>query len=208
VVTPICHMCRRPEYSDGECPVAKNCAEHPQLNLGCGISPFAEFVNFDARICHGIQGWDKHLQTDVVGLIQDITKIFPHDYFEVTQSAHVIEHFEREGSIQFLKDQYVLLKRGGKIVVEGPCMLGAIRWFQEGPEGYGRGDVNWLLNWIYPWKHAYEEEWNEFMRHRSGWTGPVLADVLSGLGFNPVFVGEGRLHGCGWRDFRVEAIKL
>jgi len=96
------------------------CQKDPKLNLGCGISPKEDYINFDAEIYAGVQSWDKHLQTDVVGMIEDITTIFPHNHFAEIISAHVIEHFFFEDAIKFLKDQMLLLRPGGKLIVEGP----------------------------------------------------------------------------------------
>jgi len=205
VVTPVCEVCRRAEYSGGECPIVKKCQTTPKLNLGCGIAPKEEHINLDAKVYCGIQEWDRHLQTDVVMMIENIVELLPHDYFAEIMSSHVIEHFFLEDARDFLRWQFQLLRTGGKIIVEGPCVLGCFRWYQEGREG--KDNIDWLIEAFYPYRNRVNPEYGELMQHKSGWTGPVCAKEVAAIGFKVVHVGEGQLHGCGWRDFRVEGIK-
>ena len=205
-LTPICHMCRRPEYSGGNCPISSQCKRTPKLNLGCGISPKERYVNLDAFQYSGIQGWDKHLQTDVIESIENILEVFPHGYFSEIMSSHVLEHFYFEDALVFLKNQRVLLREGGKIVVEAPCVLGCYRWYLEDRAGPKEPNgIRFLIESLYPYQNRLE--YSELMAHKSGWTGPVCAEELTKIGFDIVHVGEGITHGTAWHDFRVEGIK-
>jgi len=206
VTTPVCGICRRAEYSGGKCPVANECKREPCLNLGCGIAPKSEYINLDAKVYRGIQGWDKHLQTDIVMMIEDVVEKLPNGYFAEVLSAHVIEHFFYEDALEFLKWQHTLLRSSGRIIVEGPCILGVYRWYQEGREG--KGNIAWLIEALYPYRNRVAPEYGPLMQHKSGWTGAVLAGELKKVGFKVVHIGEGRLHGHAWRDFRVEGVKL
>lgn len=205
-MTKICEICRRPSYSGGNCPISSRCKRSPKLNLGCGISPKEVYINLDAAIYKGIQGWDRHLQTDVVGLIQHATQLFPLNYFTEIMSAHVIEHFYFEDALVLLSDQMKLLRSGGKIVVEGPCVLGCYRWYAEDRAGMkDPNGIRFLIESLYPYYNRME--YGPLMQHKSGWTGPVLAEEMTKLGFEIVHVGEGQTHGTGWHDFRVEGKK-
>jgi len=195
----ICKICRRAEYSGGVCKIASACKKDPHLNLGSGLQPYERCINFDAQILSGIQGWDKHLQTDVVGMIEDIVEIFPHGYFAQVQSSHVIEHFLYEESLVFLQNQLLLIRPGGKMVVEGPCILGQYRKYQE------TGNLVELIEGLYPYRTRMQ--YGPLMAHKSGWTGPLVAEKLRELGLQVVHVGVGLAHGMGWMDFRVEAVK-
>jgi len=202
----LCRKCRRAEYSDGVCPIKTECLDNPKLNLGSGISPKEKYINFDAHIYSGIQGWDKHLQTDMTGMIEDIITIFPPDFFAETLSSHVIEHFFFEDALTFLKNQMVLLRPGGKIVVEGPCILGSYRWYREDKDGpKDTIGIRALIETLYP--YHIRLEFGPLMAHKSGWTGKVLAEEMIKLGFIIIHIGEGQLQGRGWHDFRVEGLK-
>jgi hypothetical protein len=207
MVTPICDLCRRPDYSGGSCSISAHCKRQPKLNLGCGISPKEQYINFDAFIYSGIQGWDKHLQTDIQGKIEDILEIFPHEYFQEIMSSHVIEHFYLEDAIVFLERQLKLLRPGGKIIVEGPCVLGIYRWYLEDRAGpKDPNGIRFLIESLYPYQNRLE--YSELMAHKSGWTGEVLSKEMEKLGFKIIHVGEGQTHGTAWHDFRVEGVKL
>lgn len=201
-----CEICRRKEYSNGICKIERNCMRHPKLNLGCGISPKENYINFDAYIYSGIQGWDNHLQTDIVGMIEDVTTIFPHNYFAEIMSSHVIEHFYFEDAVQFLKNQITLLRKGGKLIVEGPCVLGCYRWYQEDVAGPKETvGIRHLIESLYPYNNRLE--YGPLMAHKSGWTGRVLAEEMTKIGLRIIHVGDGQLHGTAWHDFRVEGVK-
>lgn len=201
----LCGMCRRPSYSArGICNIEAVCTKEPKLNLGCGISPKENYINFDAGLYKGIQGWDKHLETDIVGMIEDIETIFPKDYFSEIMSSHVIEHFFYEDSLKFLRSQSQILKVGGKLIVEGPCILGVYKWYEE-----GRMDLRGLIDQLYPYHNRlFYGELGHLHQHKSGWTGPLLAEEMAKMGYFVTHIGHGQLHGMGWHDFRVEGIRL
>jgi predicted SAM-dependent methyltransferase len=201
----LCKLCRRRRYSQGQCSISAECTQNPKLNLGSGIVPYEQYINFDAGVFRGIQKWDGHLQTDIVGKIEDLLEIFPHGYFAEIISAQVIEHFFFEDALEFLSNQLLLLRPGGKIVVEGPCILGVFRWYQEGR--FPRG-VRSLIDYLYPYHNRVAREHHgELQQHKSGWTGQVLSEEMEKLWIKVTHVGEGQTAGCAWRDFRVEGIK-
>jgi hypothetical protein len=205
--TPICHLCRRPGYSGGVCHIEIDCTKNPKLNVGSGAYPKEYYINFDPVICSGILEEEKHLQTDVIGVLQDITKMFPDNYFAEIMSVHVIEHLLLDEALQYIQNQWFLLRPGGRIVIEGPDILGCFKWYNE-----GKLTLRELIDMFYPhqsrdWGSSLPFEFNSMCRHRSGWTGKVLAEEMFKIGFRIIHVGAGTFHKCDDRDFRVVGVK-
>lgn len=164
------------------------------LNLGSGFLMWPEYLNFDLR-----QYQKGNIKTDVVGAIEQMP--FKECSFKVILCCHVIEHFYKTDAIQVLEDCYSLLKPGGMLVMEGPCMLGCYWYYVE-----IKKDVDRFVDFIYGGEDNRLKYGNEYA-HKSGWTGELMAEVMGPIGFEIVSVTIGQHHGMGRRDFRVEGIK-
>jgi hypothetical protein len=204
----LCKMCRRRQYSNGVCAIEERCAKAPRLNVGSGVYPKENYINFDAFVCKGKLPYEQHLQTDIIGVVQKISEYFPPAYFAEIMSVHVVEHLLLEQALQFFEDQYNLLRQNGTIVIEGPCILGVHRWYEE-----EKLTLRELIDMYYPhrtgtWGKDLPFDFGDYIYHRSGWTGPIVGEELEKIGFRLIHVGPGLYHQCSYRDFRVEAIKL
>ena len=167
-----------------------------KLNLGSGdMLLLNDWVNFDLR------PWKRHgIATDSFGLIEHITEIYDTETFDEILCAHVIEHFLLNDAVSLLKDILSLLTKGGKLILEGPDVLG-------GYELYAMKQKN-LSQWNEMiFSHGNAKKYGEEMRHVSCWSGETAKRVMEEVGYEIAYVGPGRTHGMGPRDFRVEGIK-
>lgn len=164
-----------------------------KLNLGSGDTPKKGYLNFDATIFRRPKSGTK---TDVVGRIEAMP--FKSESFEEVFSAHVIEHFPFKGSLELLQICYDLLKVDGLCIIEGPCLLGAYEVYVVRDN-----NIRKYIQMLYGTGPRAVKAYGELAQHKSGWTGPVLAEEMVKIGFTIKYVGHGRDHGMGKRDFRV-----
>ncbi len=85
------------------------------LNLGCGDKLYPGWVNVDAE-----RNWSGK-RPDVVA---DISKPlpFPDGYADEVHGYHVIEHFHRWEAEDIVRDWVRVLKPGGILALECPCL--------------------------------------------------------------------------------------
>jgi hypothetical protein len=101
-----------------------------------------------------------------------------------------------------LKSFYHILRPGGKLILEGPDVIGAYKLYVE-----KQNNIPLYIQHMFADDSAHITKWGAHWGHLSGWTGETAADACKEAGFNVVHVGIGLTHGMGNRDFRVEAIK-
>jgi len=166
-----------------------------KLNLGSGDMIKEGYINYDAMMWH--RGGR---QTDVIGRIEDITKVYAENTFSEILCAHVIEHFIAPEALKVLKDILWLLKPGGKAIIEGPDLLGMYDLYIT-----QQNNIHKLIEGIYPIVNVVK--YGPEMNHRSGWTRELMGETMAGIGFEVVHVGKGMTHGYDRRDFRVEGVK-
>ena len=170
--------------------------KYEQLNLGSGGLIWPEYLNFDLRYHNRGHGY---AQTDVIGDINNTP--FKDGSFKLILCCHVIEHFYKTDAIAVIGRCYSLLKPGGKLVMEAPCIFGCYSYYVE-----VKKDMSRFIDFIYGGEDSRLKYGNEYA-HRSGWTGGLMSDEMETVGFKIISVGPGQLHGMGKRDFRVEGIK-
>lgn len=188
----ICDICQREKYNS--CPI--DCRIHPKINIGSGEMLKKEYINYDQLI------WKRNnLETDIIGRVEDVCCLLPIGYFEEIICFHVIEHFRMFNAIKVLSDFYKLLKPEGKLIIEGPDILGSYVYLIEtkkNPKAY--------IDMVFG-KEVDRIKYGKGMVHRSGWTQEVAREALIKVGFKVTYTGIGMSHGMGLRDFRVEGIK-
>lgn len=170
-----------------------------KLNLGSGEMLRNGYINFDKNMTK--QG-DK--KTDVIGDILDIAKIYSPETFDEILCAHVIEHFELKVADKILKDCYSLLKKSGKLIMEGPDIIGIIQLYNEAHPIMDTPEK--VIQNIYG-SPTYIESGHEWL-HKWGFCQETMEIAMSKTGFKIVKVGIGTTHGMGRRDFRVVGVKL
>lgn len=80
-----------------------------QLNLGCGESKKAGYVNLD---------WQPAVRPDVVHDLNQLPYPFRDGAFDVIEAFHVIEHLDRPFAV--MKELHRLLKPGGVLRIKVP----------------------------------------------------------------------------------------
>lgn len=169
------------------------CLKNPLLNLGSGEMLKAEYINYD--MTEFSRGGHK---TDVLGRIETVTSVFPAGVFAGILCAHVIEHFRPPGGRKLVEDCFLLLRRGGLLILEGPDVLGMYRHYSD--------DISGLIRGLYG-NQPHVDKWGDEWSHRWGYTKETAAALMASCGFRVVHVGHGLTHGMGNRDFRVEGVK-
>lgn len=188
----LCEMCHRVRNGE-ECP--KNCKANPKLNVGSGQMLKKEFINFDMEETN-----HRGMRTDMFGNIVDMSIQFADDTFAEILSAHVIEHFRTVDAMEMLKSFYRILRPGGKLVLEGPDVIGAYKFYVETKKNTAE-----YIECLFAERNRKDrgDQWG----HLSGWTGATAAEACKEVGFAVTHTGIGLTHGMGYRDFRVEAVK-
>lgn len=165
-----------------------------KLNLGSGALIWPGYVNFD--FLHYRRG---DVRTDVIGRIEQMP--FKMGSFKRILCCHTIEHFYKTDAMKVIEDCYSLLRSGGILVMEGPCILGCYWYYVE-----TKKDTSRFIDFIYGGEDNRLKYGNGYA-HKSGWTGGLMADAMRGIGFEIVKISDGQHHGMGRRDFRVEGRK-
>lgn len=166
-----------------------------KLNIGCGAKLLKGFVNVD------LAGNWCDVPPDVVA---DVTKPlpFPDNYADELHAYHVLEHFNRWEAPDILRDWMRVLKPGGLLVLELPCLDKIVMIFAhaliEGKEADPR-----MTMWGLFGDPKYK---NEAMCHRWCYSAAELGGGLEILGFVDVEQQMPKTHQPA-RDMRMIARK-
>lgn len=166
-----------------------------KLNLGCGHKHLPGFVNVDLP-----DNWSK-LRPDVEA---DITKPLPFDdgVADEVHAYHVLEHIWRWQVPDVLAEWCRVLKPGGKLVLEMPCLdkiFQCMRMFIDAREPLDPRLTQWGLYGDPRYK-------SEAMSHKWCYAASEAAQVLVEAGLQSVRILEPETH-IAARDMRLEAIK-
>lgn len=111
-----------------------------RLNLGCGNRHLPGFVNVDFA-----DNWCKKKPE----IECDVRKLpLPDDYADEVHAYHVFEHFYRYEAEDVLTEWVRVLKPGGKLVLELPCLdkiLGIFDWADKNKQPYPINLTMWGL---------------------------------------------------------------
>lgn len=160
------------------------------LHLGSGKCHWGGWVNIDGS----------NNRADVICNIQDLP--FGCDYADRIAAIHVFEHFYQWEAIDLLREWRRVLKPGGKLILEMPCMdlvfshIAACLMKGVAPNKY----LSWLPLWGDP---RYKDP---SMCHKWGYFKNDVASLLSEAGFIEIKQEEPRYH-FKERDMRVTARK-
>jgi predicted SAM-dependent methyltransferase len=166
-----------------------------KLNLGCGARHIKGFVNVDLA-----DNWTS-IQPDVVC---DITGPlpFPDDHADEIHAYHVVEHFLRWKAPAILKEWRRVLKPGGVIVLELPCLDKIVKIMAHALIEGGEPDPRMTMWGLYG-DPKYK---NEAMTHRWCYSVAELAGGLHALGFVDITEEMPKTH-QPMRDMRIVARK-
>lgn len=170
-------------------------AESTRINLGCGARHLPGFVNVDLA-----NNWSS-VQPDVVC---DVTGqlSFPTDHADEVHAYHVFEHIQRWQAEDVLKEWIRVLKPGGLLVLEMPCLDKIIRILAHGLIDGKKSDMRLTVWGLYGDPKYKSPE----MVHKWCWSAQELANVLFNVGMEDVLLEEPQTH-QKIRDMRMTARK-
>lgn len=160
-----------------------------RLNIGCGHAHWPGFVNVDSHD-------DKKMGPPDVRA--EAGKL-PYDKGQIDEihAIHIFEHFSRMDADDILREWHRVLKTGGKLVMEMPC-LDKIAQLIVNKEKNARLTVLGLYG-----DPRYKRP---EMEHKWAYGEGELTEMLDAAGFNGVSFLPPKFH-FPERDFRVEAVK-
>lgn len=159
------------------------------LNIGCGAIKWPGWIGVDR-----LKGVD---------LITDIRKLPLEDnHADNIAAIHVVEHFYYWEVPAMLQEWRRVLKPGGKLILELPCMDKVFNYIRNCMnDGLPMSPTFTILPlWGDPkFKH-------EGMCHKWGYTRKMLVDILEEVGFSNIQTDKPRYH-FPQRDMRITGIK-
>ena len=156
-----------------------------KLHLGCGKRVWEGYVNIDAH-------------SHAADLQADIRKLpYPDEQAEEIAAIHVFEHFWPNEAFDVLKEWHRVLKKGGKLVLELPCMDKISLMLYRNPNSTD------AMHGLFgdPCSQNNVED-----LHKWCWRMVDIRQILLDAGFGRVDILEPQFH-FKRRDMRVEAVK-
>ncbi len=170
-------------------------AESTRINLGCGGKLLPGFVNVD--LANNWSSVQPDLVCDVTGPLP-----FPTDHADEVHSYHVLEHIQRFKAEACLKEWVRIIKPGGLLVLELPCLDKIVRIYAHHLIDKTPADPRMTI-WGLFGDPSYE---TEEMMHKWCWSVQELGDLLWDIGLEEVSSDKPQTHQPN-RDMRLTARK-
>ena len=155
-----------------------------KLNLGCGSKKIEGFIGVDIK------------NADVVADIRHLP--FPDESVDEIMAVHVVEHFYVREILKVLRNWYEVLKPGGLMVLELPCLDKVLKHFAAGsPE-------NMTLWPLYGDPNTHKD--GEPALHKWCWSTEQFRQLLKAVGFDDIREETPHYHQPS-RDMRFVCIK-
>ena len=159
-------------------------------NLGCGNKKWDKWINVD-------------LHSDIADLKCDLRKLeIASDSADAVAAIHVLEHFYEWEVAEVLTEWKRVLKPGGKMILELPCMDKVFAYV-----------TNCVINKepLQPFMtlmalYGDPKHKSIPMTHKWGWFQNPLRDMLESVGMTEIKFCEPNYH-FPFRDMRVECLK-
>tara|TARA_R110000868_G_scaffold9790_4_gene48177 strand:- start:71 stop:574 length:504 start_codon:yes stop_codon:yes gene_type:complete len=158
-------------------------------NLGCGKKNWDGWLNVD--------------QCETADIQCDIRKLeVANDSANAVAAIHVLEHFYEWEAFNLLTEWRRILKPGGKMIIEVPCLDKVFAYIAD---QISKNQILEKYMTVHPifgdGKHK-----NPAMMHKTGYFVNSLNNLLIDVGMREVTLCEPRYH-FPHRDMRFEAIK-
>lgn len=160
-----------------------------RLNLGCGDKRWPGFVNIDLNP-DPIMG-EPDVKTDIRQMS------FGDNEADEIHAIHLFEHLPRMQADRVLQEWRRVLKPGGKLVIEIPCL-------DKIAQNIINGEKNMRLTVLGLFGNPMDDKPD--MMHQWCYSKNEIQTMLEGVGFRSVELLEPKFH-MAQRDMRVEAIK-
>ena len=141
-----------------------------KLNLGCGSTPFENFINIDIRNLPSV---------DVVDDVGKLTK-FKSNSVDAIYACHVLEHFGRHQYMKVLERWYSILKDEGILRISVPDIGEVCNQYSKGMS------FKKLVGFLYGGQ-TYKENY-----HYIGFDFESLESDLKSVGFKAVYKWDWR----------------
>jgi SAM-dependent methyltransferase len=155
-----------------------------RLNVGAGDKYLPGFCNIDR---HGHQD----INSDAFPLP------FPTDHADELWAIHLLEHLPRRDASPVLTEWFRVLKPGGKLVLELPCLDKIAKLIVKGEK-----NIRLTVMGIFGDPRDPKPD----MMHQWCWSEAELTEALCSVGFERVTVCEPIFH-LAARDMRIEGYK-
>ena len=167
-----------------------------RLNLGCGDKILPDYVNVDMA-----DNWSKK-QPDIIA---DITKKLPFDdgYADEIHAYHVLEHIQRWMVSDCLSEWLRVLKPGGKLILEMPCLDKILDIYFDSRRNESEPNPRLTILGLYG-DPAYGVE---AMMHKWCYSYSEITAILNDLPLIRINIQKPLTH-IAIRDMRVTAVKM
>jgi predicted SAM-dependent methyltransferase len=159
-------------------------------NLGCGNKKWDGWINVD-------------LHSDISDIKCDLRKLeIASDSADAVAAIHVLEHFYEWEVADLLTEWKRVLKPGGKMILEMPCMDKVFAYVTNcvhSKEPLQPFMTMWAL-------YGDPKHKSIPMTHKWGWFQNPLRDMLESVGMTEIKFCEPNYH-FPFRDMRVECLK-
>jgi len=159
-------------------------------NLGCGNKKWDGWINVD-------------LHSDISDIKCDLRKLeIASDSADAVAAIHVLEHFYEWEVADLLTEWKRVLKPGGKMILELPCMDKVFAYVTNcvhSKEPLQPFMTMWAL-------YGDPKHKSEAMCHKWGWFQNPLRNMLESVGMTEIKFCEPNYH-FPFRDMRVECLK-
>lgn len=164
------------------------------LNLGCGAKTWNGFINIDFPV-----NWSGR-KPDIECDLRSIP--LTDGYADSAYAIHVLEHFYRYETERVLKEWVRLLRPGGQLVIEVPCLDKVLRVFNHYISSKKELNPQMTLHRLYG-DPKYKDP---TMVHKWCFSTAELVDLMEQAGLKDVHYSDPEYHHpqC---DMRVTGIK-
>lgn len=128
---------------------------------------------------------------------------FPDNYADQAAAIHVIEHFYQWEAPEVLKEWLRVLKPGGKLILECPCLDKVYEYIVKLVQSGHATKSQFMTTFVFWGDPKYRDP---YMVHRWGYFKETLVELMQSVGFRDVTVEEPRYH-FAMRDMRVTGVK-
>lgn len=164
-------------------------ADGTYLHLGCGKYIWPDFINIDAP-----GNWSE-IKPDVEADIRALP--YPDNHADEIHAIHVIEHFFRWEVEDVLKEWVRVLKPGGKLILELPCLSKILPHFKD----------NLAINHMTLWAlYGDPTHTDPSMVHKWCYSGHMMRELMEGAGLQNIIIKDPVYH-VKERDMRLIGTK-